>query len=91
MTLSYPSEYPTKPEFMPSEKNALAYIPNGLKVSATDNPLYFPARNTYKVGNVEIIAMASNTIAVSTGQVGATPLYVFAKDGIYGLFVDAKW
>lgn len=78
------------PYFKPSEKNALAYIPNGLKVSATDNPLYFPARNTYKVGNVEIIAMASNTIAVSTGQVGATPLYVFAKDGIYGLFVDAS-
>ena len=81
-----PSTNPVKP----SEKNALAYIPNGLKVSATDNPLYFPARNTYKVGNVEIVAMASNTIAVSTGQVGATPLYVFAKDGIYGLFVDAS-
>lgn len=79
-----------KLEFKPAEKNALAYIPNGLKVSATDNPLYFPARNTYKVGNVEIVAMASNTIAVSTGQVGATPLYVFAKDGIYGLFVDAS-
>ena len=59
----------TNPSFKPSEKNALAYIPNGLKVSATDNPLYFPAKNTYKVGNVEIIAMASNTIAVETAIV----------------------
>ena len=29
----------TNPGLVPSEKNALAYIPNGLKVSATDNPL----------------------------------------------------
>lgn len=84
---SYPA---TSPSYKPSESNSLAYVPNGLRVSATDNPLYFPAKNTYKVGNVEIIGMASNTIAVSTGQVGATPLYVFAKDGIYGLFVDAS-
>ena len=63
-------------------------VPNGLIVSAVDTPMYFPAENSYQVGNSEIVAMASNAIAVGTGQTGESPLYVFTKDGIYGLFVD---
>ena len=63
-------------------------VPNGLIVSAVDTPMYFPAENSYQVGNSEIVAMASNAIAVGTGQTGDAPLYVFTKDGIYGLFVD---
>jgi len=63
---------------------------NMLKVSAINNPMYFPAENTYRVGNGEIIRLASNAVSVSTGQVGATPLFVFSKEGIWGLFVDAS-
>ena len=68
----------------------LEYRVNGLKVSHIDNPFYFPTENTYKVGNQQIIALATNSILVSEGQVGDTPLYVFTKDGVYGLFVDAS-
>lgn len=64
--------------------------PNYLKVSAVDNPLYFPYNNTYKIGNVEILALLSNNTDLSSGQIGDAPLYVFAKDGIWGLFVDAS-
>lgn len=71
-------------------KNAEEYFPNGLKVSKTDNPLFFPVENTYQVGSAEILALMSNTIAVGTGQTGAAPLYVFCKDGVYALFVDAS-
>ena len=74
---------------LPQEKN-LEYYPNGLKVSKTDNPLYFPSENTYLVGSAEIIALMSNAVAIGTGQTGAAPLYVFCKDGIYALLVDEK-
>ena len=74
----------------PKEKNIKESFFNGLKVSKTDNPLYFPVENTYLIGNDGIVAMCSNTIAVGSGQTGSAPLYVFCKDGIYALFVDAS-
>lgn len=74
----------------PTMQNTEEYFPNGLKVSKTDNPMFFPVENTYQVGSAEILALMSNTIAVGTGQTGAAPLYVFCKDGVYALFVDAS-
>lgn len=70
--------------------NTTEYYPNGLKVSKTNNPLYFPSENTYLVGSAEIIALMSNAVAIGTGQTGAAPLYVFCKDGVYTLLVDEK-
>lgn len=64
-------------------------FPNSIKVSKTNNPMYFPVENNYSVGNNEIIALMSNAVAVGTGQTGAAPLYVFCKDGIYSLMVDS--
>lgn len=66
------------------------YIPNGLKVTKTNNPLVFPVENTYQVGAGTILALCANAIAVGTGQTGAAPLYVFCTDGIYALYVDAS-
>ncbi len=63
---------------------------NVIKVSAVDNPLYFPPANTYQIGNSPIIGFSSNATQVSEGQFGDTPLFVFSEDGIYGLFVDAS-
>ena len=65
-------------------------FPNTLKVSLTDQPTVFPFENTYKIGNSEIIGICSNNMAVGTGQTGVAPLYVFCKDGIYILMVDAS-
>lgn len=75
---------------VPEMQNAEEYFPNGLKVSKTDNPMFFPVENTYRIGSAEIVALCSNTIAVGTGQTGAAPLYVFCKDGVYALFVDSS-
>lgn len=72
----------------PNEWNNTEYYPNGLKVSEVNNPFIFPYENTYQVGNVEIISLMSNAVAVGTGQTGSAPLYVFCKDGIYALMVD---
>ncbi len=81
---------PAEPEPLPEMQNTEEYFPNGLKVSKTDQPMFFPVENTYQVGSAEILALMSNTIAVGTGQTGDAPLYVFCKDGVYALYVDAS-
>lgn len=72
---------------MQETRNKESFL-NGLKVSKTDNQLYFPVEHTYQIGSGEILAICSNAIAVGTGQTGAAPLYVFCTDGLYALFVD---
>ena len=70
--------------------NITESMPNGIKVSLDNNPFVFPYKNTYQIGNSEIIALMSNAVAVGIGQTGAAPLYVFCKDGIYALLVDSS-
>lgn len=72
------------------EKKNTERFPNGLKVSVTNNPFVFEAKQTYQVGSSEVVAMCANAISVGTGQTGQAPLYVFCKDGIYAMFVDAN-
>lgn len=59
--------------------------PNKIKVSDLNDPYTFPATQTYTVSNGDIIGMASATTALSSGQFGQFPLYVFCNDGIYAL------
>lgn len=68
--------------------NGLINRENVLKVSKVDNPFFFPNDSTYTVGDEEIIGLASVSTALSTGQAGQFPLYVFATDGIYSMDVD---
>lgn len=62
---------------------------NTLKVSAVDNPFFFPAVQTYTFEG-DVIGVASNTEAVSSGQFGQYPLYVFTDKGIWTMAVDAS-
>lgn len=80
---------PTAADMMEFVKmqNAEEYFPNGLKVSKTDNPMFFPVEKTYQVGSSEILALMSSTIPLGTGQTGAAPLVVFCKDGVYALLM----
>jgi hypothetical protein len=63
--------------------------PNVLKVSAVDNPFYFPTAQTYKFEG-DIKGLASNAEAISTGQFGQYPLFVFTKEGIWAMQVDTS-
>lgn len=65
--------------------NNIEDSPNKLKVSELNNPFSFPAEQTYTVSNKEIVGMASATSALSSGQFGQFPLYVFSSDGVYAL------
>lgn len=67
----------------PQSSNNIETTPNKLKVSATDNPFIFPVERTYTIGNGKIIGMAAATPALSQGQYGQFPLYVFTDEGIY--------
>lgn len=64
-------------------------VKNVLKVSAVDNPFYFPTAQTYKFEG-EIVGLASNAEAISPGQFGLFPLYVFTDTGIWAMQVDAS-
>lgn len=57
-----------------------------LKVSELNNPFVFPPRNTYQF-QTDVIAVQSNTVAISQGQFGQHPLYVFCKHGIFAMSV----
>ncbi len=73
-----------------SATSAVEFKPNAMRVSKLDSPMVFPSKTFYHVGNQAIIAMATNAQVNQTGQDGDAPLYVLAKDGVYGLFVDAS-
>ena len=60
-------------------------LPNKVVVSEVDNPFVFRARGYNTVGKGEVIAIVSNTAALSEGQFGQFPLYAFATDGIWAL------
>ncbi|MBQ8257868.1 MAG: hypothetical protein IJY98_08150 [Bacteroidaceae bacterium] len=72
------------------EENACDVRANVMKVSAVDNPFYFPAKNTYSPSREAIVAMCSNTVALSQGQFGQHPLYLFCRDGVWAMQSDAS-
>lgn len=76
-------------EIAGTEENRLERANDELKVSAVDNPFYFPTAQTYKF-DAEIVGVASNAEAISTGQFGQYPLFVFTKSGIWAMAVDAS-
>ena len=71
------------------DKNSVVNKTNILKVSAVDNPFYFPTAQTYKFEG-EIVGLASNAEAISTGQFGQYPLFVFTDTGIWAMGVDTS-
>jgi hypothetical protein len=51
------------------------------------NPFYFEAGNYCETGDGEVLALAVATEAMSEGQFGQHPLYVFTTDGVKALQV----
>ena len=71
------------------KENRIYTRKNVLRVSDVDNPLFFPAKNTYSF-DADIVALCSNTVAVSQGQFGQHPLYVFTKKGVWFMTLDTS-
>lgn len=60
-----------------------------MRVSSVDNPFYFPTMQSYKFEG-SIVGIASNTDALSQGQFGQYPLFVFTDEGIWAMQVDTS-
>lgn len=71
------------------QDNTESRSPNKIKVSGLNNPLAFPSKLTYTVSSGDVMAFQSITSALSTGQFGQFPLYVFCSDGVYALEVGS--
>ncbi|MCH8479766.1 MAG: hypothetical protein LAT56_17775, partial [Wenzhouxiangella sp.] len=74
--------------FASSVNDISDYAPNKIQASETNAPFSFLSDKVYFVGKASsnaITGFASNTFAVSEGQFGQFPLYVFCEDSIWAL------
>ena len=60
-------------------------LPNKVYTSEVNNPFNFPVLGINTVGVGEIKGMASATKALSEGQFGQFPMYVFSTEGVWAL------
>lgn len=68
----------------PSGNPYISY-PNKIYTSEVNNPFYFPLSGRNSIGTGNIIAITSNTKAISPGQFGQYPLIVFSTDGVWAM------
>lgn len=73
------------PAITPPSVIELQFDTNRLQVSEIQNPLIFPAKNSYQIGTGNGIAMCAGSEPLSTGQFGQFPLQVFTSKGIWAL------
>lgn len=63
--------------------------PGKIYQSEVENPFVYPLEGRYTVGDSEIINVQVATTALSQGQFGQFPLYVFTKDGVWAMETGA--
>ena len=74
-------------EMQTPEQEAVVVSKTKLQQSVVNNPFLSEPALVNIVGNSSILAMATTTQALSQGQFGDFPLYVFAADGIWAMSV----
>ena len=86
----------TMEEYVAGNRSETIVVPNKIYASELDNPFFFPIDSRYTFTG-KVLGVAIATTALSTGQFGQYPLYVFTDDGIWlletgsdGSFVTSK-
>lgn len=69
---------------------AIVSDPNKVYTSEINNPFYFPVTGINTIGTGEILGISSAVKALSQGQFGQFPMYVFATDGVWALETSAS-
>ena len=72
------------PAEIPPAGNTTEHTPGKVRVSGAYNPFRFPQENTYTLPGT-VLGLAAATAALSQGQYGEFPLYIFTSDGIWVL------
>ena len=62
---------------------------NRMIVSENTNPFYFPDELSFYISNGTINGMTTATMALSQGQFGEFPLYIFTTEGIWSMQVGS--
>lgn len=80
-----------------TKENPMEKESGKIYVSSVQSPFVFPLEGRYTVGSSRVIGVAIASTALSQGQFGQFPLYVFTEDGIWametaadGSFVTSK-
>lgn len=68
----------------------IVHLPNKIYTSEVNNPFYFPALGINTVGTGTIYGICAAVRALSQGQFGQFPLYVFTDEGVWSLEVSAQ-
>lgn len=63
------------------------YDGNRIQATELSNPFYYPAINSYRVGNGRVLGLSTNAIALSQGQFGSFPIFAFCTDGIWTMSI----
>ena len=58
---------------------------NRVQVSSVNNPMYFEAKNSYRVGNGNVLNFMSNARPLTQLQFGQHPMFVFTSTGVFAL------
>ena len=71
-----------------SDQGRIIDLPYKLYTSEVNNPFHYPNANVNTIGTGNILALASATKALSQGQFGQFPLYVFTTEGVWAMEVS---
>lgn len=69
----------------PTTTQLLDHAYNKIFQSEIDNPFFFPLAGRHSISGGHIIGVASTTKALSQGQFGQFPLYVFCSEGVWAM------
>ncbi|MBR5660570.1 MAG: hypothetical protein IKW99_03375 [Bacteroidales bacterium] len=70
--------------YIAGEESYVDNKPNKVYMSEMDNPFVFPVSSRYTL-NSRVLGCAIATAALSEGQFGQFPIYVFTEDGIWAM------
>ena len=74
---------------IPLYKAPIVSDPNKVYTSEINNPFFFPVTSINTIGTGEIYGISSAVKALSQGQFGQFPMYVFSSDGVWALETSA--
>lgn len=83
-----PEEQLSRRIYPPEVTDSTSNESNKVYTSEVGNPYHFPLAGINTVGTGSIMGVSSATKALSQGQFGQFPLYVFATDGIWAMEVN---
>lgn len=70
-------------DFPEQSSSIVRHYGNQMYVSELNNPFFFPAEQNYAISGGTIMGIATTTAALSQGQYGEFPLYIFTDEGIW--------